>query len=89
MRLPTNNEPAFCGYIVAGATHELRNVLAVIKEYSGLLEDIASGGPQALADRHERIERALDSISGQLLRGQEHLGRLNRFAHCADEDRAS
>ena len=34
-----NGEIVFFGKITAGITHEMKNVLAIIKESSGLVED--------------------------------------------------
>jgi hypothetical protein len=34
-----NRKAAFMGRITAGVTHEMKNVLAIIKESAGLMED--------------------------------------------------
>jgi hypothetical protein len=80
----------FMGRITAGATHELRNVLAIIRESAGLIEDLL-----ALAEeRHEqpdpeRLRRTLSRIDAQVGRGSDLITALNQFAHCPDRDQAS
>lgn len=82
-----SREAAFIGRITAGATHEIRNVLAIVKESAGLIEDllVASGGSGV--DR-ERILKATARIETQMDRGAEQLTQLNRFAHSLDLDRS-
>ena len=50
MSTTENREAAFIGLITAGATHELRNVLAIVKESTGLIADIVDSGV-TLAER--------------------------------------
>lgn len=75
-------ETAFMGKITAGMTHELRNVLAVIGESVGLVEDILKIKHSKGID--DRIEKKLVIVKEQILRGQAILTVLNRFAHNAD-----
>jgi C4-dicarboxylate-specific signal transduction histidine kinase len=79
-----NQEAAFVAKITAGATHEFRNVLAIVKESAGLIEDLLSfGGRQGAPDR-EKVLRAVNRIRAQVNRGAELMTALNRFAHCLD-----
>ncbi len=74
---------AFMARLTAGATHDLRNVLAVVKESAGLVEDLmaaAKGGPP---DR-EKVSWALDRIRRQVARGAELATALNRVMHGLD-----
>lgn len=86
MATSPNREAAFIGKVTAAATHEIRNVLAVIKESAGLLDDLvrmaATDGPM---DR-ERLLRALQRIDVQVGRGAEIVTNLNRVAHAPDHD---
>ncbi|MFP5213570.1 MAG: hypothetical protein ACLGPL_09345 [Acidobacteriota bacterium] len=77
-------EIGFQGRITAGFTHEIKNVLAIIKENSGLMEDILSMLPQGSFPAAERLLRAIGSIRQQTERGVELSNQLNRFAHMAD-----
>jgi len=76
-------EIAFFGRITAGATHELKNVLAIINESSGLMQDLMALSKESPA-YHDRFTKALKSIKGQVQRGQSLIARLNQFAHTPD-----
>lgn len=77
------NEIAFLGKITAGATHEMKNVLAIIKETSGLIEDLFALTPQTSVHQ-EKIQKALTTIGTQVRRGVALSTRLNQFAHGTD-----
>jgi len=76
-------EIAFFGRITAGVTHELKNVLAIINESSGLMQDLMALSKEAPA-YHDRFQKALTSIKGQIQRGQNLITQLNQFAHTPD-----
>ena len=78
-------ESAFLGRITAGITHELKNVLAIIRESAGLMEDIMSISPDALKSQQDKFKNALKKIDDQVGRGVELTDRLNKFAHSSDE----
>ncbi len=74
---------AFLGRITAGATHEFRNVLAIINESAGLVDDLlASNGTGALA--RDKMEWATGRIAAQVARGAELCTALNHVAHGLD-----
>jgi C4-dicarboxylate-specific signal transduction histidine kinase len=77
-------EVAFLGKITAAFTHEMKNVLAIIKESAGLMEDLLSLSQNATFPHRERFGRALGTIEAQAKRGIELSSRLNRFAHSPD-----
>lgn len=83
MKLPSQTEIAFFGRITAGVTHELKNVLAIINEASGLMQDLMalSGEKPAYQDR---FQKAFSSIKNQIQRGQNLIVKLNQFAHAPD-----
>ena len=76
-------EIAFFGRITAGVTHELKNVLAIINEASGLMQDLMTLSKETPA-YHDRFQKALTSIKGQIQRGQNLIAKLNQFAHTPD-----
>ena len=84
MSTPENREAAFIGKITAGATHELRNVLAIVKESAGLIADIISSPELAGLPKSEKLMRAVGRIETQVKRGSDLLTSLNRFAHSLD-----
>ncbi len=79
---------AFMGKITAGVTHEIKNVLAIIKESAGLLEDLISLSQDDLPPP-DKFLRVLTRINGQVTRGVDLSASLNAFAHTGDELRAS
>lgn len=85
---PEIREAAFMGKITAGATHELKNVLAIIKESAGLLEDLIEISKEQFPMR-EKFLNVLGKISDQVARGVEISSRLNLFAHAPDNLEAS
>jgi signal transduction histidine kinase len=80
-----DKEIAFFGKITAGITHELKNVLAIIRESSGLMGDIISISPEAIIKYQEKIQNSLVKIKDQIERGVDLTDRLNKFAHSTDE----
>ncbi|MGD8867091.1 MAG: hypothetical protein PVI01_05665 [Gemmatimonadales bacterium] len=84
MSTPENREAAFIGQITAGATHELRNVLAIVNESAGLIADIVSSPELRGLPKSEKLMRAVGRIETQVKRGSDLLTGLNRFAHSLD-----
>ena len=81
-------EIAFFGKITAGITHEMKNVLAIIRESAGLIEDLLSLSPETSGTHREKIQKALGTVQNQVQRGVELTDRLNRFAHTPDHPTA-
>ncbi|MDA3843692.1 MAG: hypothetical protein PF588_04895 [Candidatus Kapabacteria bacterium] len=76
----------FVEKITAGVTHDMNNVLAVINEYSGLLEDqiyLAENGAQLNLDKLQSIS---ERLSNQVVRGRNLMKSLNKFAHETDQN---
>lgn len=75
----------FFGRVTASATHDLKNVLAIVNENAGLLEDLC-----LLAERGQltpdRLTHASGRIREQVNRGNGIIRRLNDFAHSPDVD---
>lgn len=81
-------EVALIGRLIAGMTHETKNVLAIIKESSGLLQDILRLKKGKGVDPAEQIEKAAVRIKAQVARGTDQLAALNWLAHSMS-DRSS
>jgi signal transduction histidine kinase len=77
-------EVAFFGKITAGITHEIKNVLAIIQESSGLMEDIIDVTETSVFPHKEKFITSLDRIRRQIQRGIDITSSLNRFAHGPD-----
>ncbi len=78
-------KPKLFGKITASVTHEMQNVLAIIKENAGLMEDLIN-----LTSREDseillqRLSGCLTTIKNQVTRGVGLAFNLNGFAHTAD-----
>jgi signal transduction histidine kinase len=79
-----NPEALFIAKITASSTHELRNVLAIVKESAGLVGDMLEAAARGKPLKHDRIARAMGKIDAQVDRGAALLTNLNRFAHSTD-----
>ena len=83
-----DRETAFIGKITAGISHELMNVLAIIRERSGLIEDLLALDKEGAFPHREKLTKTLTTILEQVIRGMAIGEKLNRFAHSMDEPRA-
>ena len=89
MNYLTRKEVAFFGKITAGITHEIKNVLAIIHESSGLMEDILGVTEDGTFPHKDKFIKSVNRIHGQIQRGIDITSRLNRFAHNPDHCPAS
>jgi hypothetical protein len=76
---------AFMGKINASISHELKNIMAIISETSGLLNDLME-----MADRGKKIDSEMvrgccRDIEEEIQRGFATIKQMNRFAHSVDE----
>jgi len=88
MRASRYPEAAFLAAMTASATHEVRNVLAIIKESAGLIEDLVLVFQKRGTIDQEKVNRAVARIETQVKRGADLLTNLNRLSHTLDEDEA-
>jgi signal transduction histidine kinase len=82
-------ELAFFGRLGADVSHELRNILSIIGENAGLLDDLLSLAERGKPLDGARLKKLSASIAGQVRRGTETMERFSRFAHAADQPTAS
>ncbi len=75
---------AFFGAIMASVSHELNNVISIIDQSSGLLEDYAMILEQGNTPPSDKLRSIADRVGRQTKRGLEIISRLNKFAHSAD-----
>lgn len=76
------------GKLTASTTHEFQNVLAIIKESAGLMEDVLTLTPMENAELLEqRLGMPLSTIKKQVTRGVALVSCLNGFAHSTDHAR--
>jgi len=81
-------ESAFIGKITAGATHEFVNVLATIRETSGLMEDLLALNREVSFAHKEKFKKILNTIQKHVDRGMVISEKLNAFAHSMDEPKS-
>jgi signal transduction histidine kinase len=82
-------EAAFLAVMTASATHEVRNVLAIIKESAGLIEDMVRLAAKRGVLDQEKVFRAVDRIDTQVKRGADLLTNLNHLSHSLDHETAA
>ncbi len=80
-------EIKFIGKITAGVTHEVNNVLASIREISGLMTDILSITDEKSFPRKEKFQTSLQKIQNQVQRGVKLTSQLNKFSHLSDNNK--
>ncbi|MBD3219567.1 MAG: hypothetical protein GF310_14960 [candidate division Zixibacteria bacterium] len=75
---------SFFGAVTASVTHELTNVIAIINELTGLLDDMRYSAEQGQTIESDRLENLHGRLTKQINRGERIIKRLNKFAHSAD-----
>ena len=80
---------AFFGKIGADVSHDMRNVLSIVGENAGLLDDQLALAERGKALDHEKLRKLSARIARQVTRGTQTMERFSRFAHAADEERTS
>ncbi len=74
----------FIGKILATLSHELKNHLAIIKEYSGLIQDLVEAEKMPAAGSADQYVNSVHSIHRQIDKTLELLRFFNRFSHRMD-----
>lgn len=72
------------GKISAAVSHDLKNVLAIVNENAGLLDDLALRAAKCGEIPLDRLNVATSRMLKQVKRGDAVLKNLNRFAHTTD-----
>ncbi len=79
-----HDDVKFFGVITASVTHELNNVISIIEQTGGLLDDMVAGEEQGIPISTTRLGTVSKQIQKQTQRGLEIIRRLNHFAHATD-----
>lgn len=82
-------ELAFFAKIGADVSHEMRNVLSIVNENAGLLDDQLARARGRKVPDPEKLKKVAERIARQVKKGVEVMERFSRFAHAADERAAS
>ncbi len=75
----------FFGTMVASISHEIKNVLAIINENRGLLEDLSSLVIKGRPLDPVKLDQIMTRIKNQVQRGDGIIQKMNLFAHSTDE----
>jgi signal transduction histidine kinase len=75
----------FFGKMTASISHEIKNVLAIINENAGLLEDITLMSEKGTPIDPEKLKNQAARIKNQVRRADGIVKNMNKFAHSADE----
>jgi signal transduction histidine kinase len=73
----------------ASICHEIKNVLAVINENAGLLQDICLMADRGKPVDPARLKRIASDVQDQVRRADRIVTAMSRFAHSADEPSAA
>lgn len=76
---------AFFGQVNASISHELKNIMAIISETAGLLNDITDMASDGRAIDSDLLQSSARSIMEEIHRGFKTIRQMNRFAHCVDK----
>jgi len=75
----------FFGRVTASISHEISNVLAIIYENAGLMEDLLSAAERGRPLDPNRLKQLSGKMKAQVKRGRSIVENMNRFAHSVDE----
>ena len=75
----------FFGKMTASISHEIKNVLAIINENAGLLEDFALMADQGATIEPQRLKNMSQTVMKQVSRADAITKNMNRLAHSIDE----
>jgi len=75
----------FFGKMSASISHEIKNVLAIINENAGLLEDLTVMAEKGIPLDPQRLKTPASRIMKQIRRGDDIIKGMNRFAHSVDD----
>ena len=75
---------AFFGRVNASISHELKNVMAIISETSGLLSDLSDMASTGTPVSPDMLKDCTQSIVEEIQRGFLVIRQMNRFAHSID-----
>jgi C4-dicarboxylate-specific signal transduction histidine kinase len=84
-----SSELRFFGTVTSSVSHELKNVLAIVNENAGMIEDLLAFAAQGRAIDPARLLKAAQAIKVQIRRGDTIIKNLNSLAHSVDETEAA
>jgi signal transduction histidine kinase len=80
-----NEDLAFFGEVNASISHELKNILAIISEAAGLLNDLTEMATKGQNFELEMINTCSKDIVEEIQRGFATIKQMNTFSHSVDD----
>ena len=75
----------FFGKMTPSVSHEIKNVLAIINENAGLLEDLVLMADEGAEIDPQRLQNMSSAVMKQVSRADAIMKNMNRLAHSVDE----
>ena len=79
-----NDDLAFFGKVNASISHELKNILAIISEAAGLLQDLTEMMSRGQKIEMELLKTCSQDIVEEIQRGFTTIKQMNTFSHSVD-----
>jgi len=79
-----NDDLAFFGKVNASISHELKNILAIISEAAGLLQDLTKMAAKGQKIELEMLNTCSQDIVEEIQRGFATIKQMNTFSHSVD-----
>lgn len=79
----------FFGKMTASISHEIKNVLAIINEHAGILEDLVLMEDRGVPLDPEKVGGVAKRVAVQIQRADGIIKKMNKFAHSVDRSEAS
>ena len=79
-----NDDLAFFGKVNASISHELKNILAIISEAAGLLQDLTEMATKGQKVELEMLKTCSQDIVEEIQRGFTTIKQMNTFSHSVD-----
>ncbi len=83
---PRRTDLQFFGRIMANVSHEFNNVITIIGELSGLLQDLAGLAERGRPLPPDKLEQITSKINQYTVLGKELISNMNRFSHGVDHE---
>jgi len=80
-----NNDLAFFGKVNASISHELKNIMAIISETAGLLNDLTEMATEGKKIEIEILKTCSNDIIEEIQRGFVTIKQMNTFSHSVDD----
>jgi signal transduction histidine kinase len=80
-----SDDLAFFGKVNASISHELKNILAIISEAAGLLQDLTKMAAEGQKFELEMINTCSQDIVEEIQRGFAAIRQMNTFSHSVDD----